>query len=435
MYFLDIIGYFVFLYPLYMSITWMLGGMIFSLRRERGSCPSLIHYPFFSIIIPAHNEEVVIEEIVLSLENLNYPHYEVIVVNDGSTDTTAKILNRLAAQQGDWLRVVHLEPNSGKAKALNIGILLSKGEFLLTIDADCLVDQDVLRWMVWHLVTSPRVGAVTGNPRVRNRTSLLGKIQVGEYSNIIGLIKRTQRILGKLLTVSGVLAAYRKSALLHSGLFDGDTVTEDIDITWKLQRHFWDIRYEPRALAWVLVPETLGGLWHQRVRWAQGGVEVLKKHWNIWLDFKCRRLWPVYMEYFTGVLWAYCFSFLVVLWIIFGIFDNLCNFYFFTTTCPTVVAVHDNITTYYNPLLPRWFGAVLGLVCLLEFLTSFMIDCRYEKRSFLSCYFWVIWYPAAYWIISALAAVKGVINVLWRRSRITVKWQSPDRGIHTLKLS
>ncbi|MDD3580617.1 MAG: poly-beta-1,6-N-acetyl-D-glucosamine synthase [Desulfobacca sp.] len=432
---LDFIGYFVFFYPLYMSLTWMLGGVIFSLRRERGTCPSLKYYPFFTIIIPAHNEAAVIQETVLSLENLNYPRYEVIVINDGSTDDTAGILNRLAAEQTDWLRVVHLEPNSGKSKALNIGILLSKGEFLLTIDADCLVDQDVLRWMAWHLVNFPRVGAVTGNPRVRNRTSLLGKIQVGEYSNIIGLIKRTQRILGKLLTVSGVLAAYRKSALLHSGLFDGDTVTEDIDITWKLQRHFWDIRYEPRALGWVLVPETLRGLWHQRVRWAQGGVEVLKKHRNIWLNYHCRRLWPVYTEYFTGILWAYCFTFLVILWMVFGIFDGFCNLYFFTTTCPTVVTVHNNITTYYNPVLPRWFGAILGLACLLEFLTSFLIDYRYEKKSFLSYYFWVIWYPAAYWIISALSAVKGVINVFWRRSRITIKWQSPDRGIHTLKSS
>lgn len=366
---------------------------------------------------------------------MNYPRYEAIIVNDGSTDETAKILNRLAERQGDWLRVVHLEPNSGKAQALNIGVLVSKGEFLLTIDADCLIDQDVLRWMAWHLACFPRVGAVTGNPRVRNRTCLLGKIQVGEYSNIIGLIKRTQRILGKLLTVSGVITAYRKSALVNSGLFDSDTVTEDIDITWKLQRQFWDIRYEPRALAWVLVPETLRGLWHQRVRWAQGGVEVLKKHWDIWLHYKCRRLWPIYVEYFTGIMWAYCFSFLVVIWMVFGISNGICSLFSATTTSSTLMEVHNNVTAYYNPLFPRWIGAVLALACILEFFTSFIIDYRYEKKSFLSYYFWIIWYPAAYWVISALAAVQGVINVFWRRSRITVKWLSPDRGIHTLKSS
>ncbi len=430
---LNIIGYFVFFYPLYMSILWMLGGLVFSLRRERGPCPSLEYYPMFSIIIPAHNEEEVIEETVLGLQDLNYPRYEVIAVNDGSTDGTAGILNRLAATQGEWLRVVHLSPNRGKAKALNMGILVSKGEFLLTIDADCLVDTDILRWMAWHLVNFPRVGAVTGNPRVRNRSTLLSKIQVGEYSNIIGLIKRTQRILGKILTVSGVLAAYRKSALVRSGLFDSDTVTEDIDITWKLQRNFWDIRYEARALGWVLVPETVRGLWRQRVRWAQGGAEVLKKHWNIWRDYKCRRLWPVYIEYFAGISWAYCFSFLVIMWIIFGIFNGACHIKYIFTTCPGIEEFHNNVTTYYNPLFPRWYGAVLGLACLMEFLVSLIIDYRYEKKYYILNYFWVIWYPAAYWIISALAAIKGVLNVFKPTGRVTEKWQSPDRGIHTLK--
>ncbi len=269
--FFEILGLFVFIYPLYMSITWMTGGLLFSMRREKGAVPDLKHHPFFSIIIPAHDEEFVIEETVLTLKELNYPHYEVIVVNDGSTDGTAEILDRLVEKNADWLRIIHLEPNSGKSKAVNAGILVSRGEFLLAIDADCLIDKDVLTWMAWHLIEFPRVGAVTGNPRVRNRTTLLGKIQVGEYSNIIGLIKRTQRILGKVLTVSGVIAAYRRSAVLDCGLFDSDTVTEDIDITWKLQKKFWDIRYEPGAIAWILVPETIKGLWQQRVRWAQGG--------------------------------------------------------------------------------------------------------------------------------------------------------------------
>ncbi len=268
----EFIGLFVFLYPLYMSIVWMIGGIMFSLRREGKATPDLEYFPYFTVIVPGHDEEQVIEETVLNLKDLNYPNYEVIVVNDGSTDRTREILDRLVVENPGWLRIIHLEPNSGKSKALNAAILVSRGEFILTIDADCLIDKDVLPWMATHLVNYPRVGAVTGNPRVRNRTSLLAKIQVGEYSNIIGLIKRTQRILGKVLTVSGVISAYRKSAVIECGLFDdSDTVTEDIDITWKLQRKFWDIRYEPRALCWILVPETLKGLWRQRVRWARAG--------------------------------------------------------------------------------------------------------------------------------------------------------------------
>jgi biofilm PGA synthesis N-glycosyltransferase PgaC len=431
---LNLIGYFVFLYPLYMSIVWMLGGIVFSLRREKGRLPALKYNPLFSIIVPAHNEEQTIRETILSLKNLNYPKYEVIVVNDGSRDNTAKILDKLVSENSAWLRVIHLEPNSGKSKALNIGILVSRGEFLLTIDSDCIIDKNALKWMAWHLVQYPRVGAVTGNPRVRNRTSLLGKIQVGEYSNIIGLIKRTQRILGKVLTVSGVMAAYRKCALLSCGLFESDTVTEDIDITWKLQKNFWDIRYEPRALSWILVPETLTGLWHQRVRWAQGGVEVLKKHFDIWFKWKYRRLWPLYIEYFVGVLWAHCFLFLVFLWVLFLSVDKFCYLYFIPI-CPVAIEINNSITSSYNPLFPKWYGAILALACLLEFLTSFVIDYRYEKKYFFKYYFWVVWYPVAYWILSALAVINGTFNVIFNRKGITPIWISPDRGLQSLKSS
>ena len=187
-----------------------------------GKVNSLLNYeshPFFSVIIPAYNEGDIIELIVENLKDLNYPNYEVIVVNDGSTDNTGEIIDKLVIKNQPWLKVVHLEQNSGKAKALNMGILVSKGHFLVTIDADCMLDKEAINWFAWHFLSYPRVGAVTGNPRVWNRTSLLGKIQAGEYSSIIGLIKRTQRIVGKILTVSGVIAAYRKSAMLDCGLF------------------------------------------------------------------------------------------------------------------------------------------------------------------------------------------------------------------------
>ena len=214
-----------------------------------------------------------------------------------------------------------------------MGILVSKGHFLVTIDADCMLDKEALNWFAWHLLSYPRVGAITGNPRVWNRTSLLAKIQVGEYSSIIGLIKRTQRIVGKILTVSGVIAAYRKSAMLDCGFFDADTVTEDIDITWKLQKQFWDVRYEPRALCWILVPETMKGLWRQRVRWAQGGLQVLIKHAGIWLDIRYRRFWPIYIEYALGMIWALSLFIVTIIWLILVAVKTICGSYFILKYC------------------------------------------------------------------------------------------------------
>src|SRR5690606_1756376 len=111
---------------------------------------------------------------------------------------------------------------------------------------------------------SPRVGAVTGNPRIRTRSTLLGRIQVGEFSSIIGLIKRAQRTYGKVFTVSGVMACFRRSALHDVGYWDPHALTEDIDVSWRLEIRHWDVRFEPNALCWILMPETLQGLWRQR---------------------------------------------------------------------------------------------------------------------------------------------------------------------------
>lgn len=411
-------NYFIFLYPFYMSLLWTISGLIFFLRRERKDNPSVEDPPPFSIIIPAHNEEGNIQDTIESLSNLDYPSFEVIVVNDGSTDRTAEILDRLLVRFPDWLRVVHQEPNSGKSRALNTGLLVSNHELVLVMDADCYLSDNALREMVWHFVKSPRVGAVTGNPRILNRTTLLGKIQVGEYSCIIGLIKRSQRLLGKVLTVSGVMAAYRKSALLDCGLFDADTVTEDIDITWKLQKMFWDIRYEPRALSWILTPESIRGLARQRIRWAQGGVEVLKKHINVWKDWRYRRFWPIYIEYVASIFWSFAFVFLLGTWA--------------ATSVLSYLDIIDFVTI--QPFIPpKWTGSVLASVCLIQFIASLYIDLHYERAPLMRYYFWIIWYPLFYWIINAMAVLVGVFNVFFRRGGVTVRWKSPDRGYHTLK--
>ena len=417
------INYFVLLYPIYMSLVWIVGGLIFYVRREGGQqkLPELEHYPLFSIIIPAYNEEDHIQRVISYLSTVNYPKYEVIVVNDGSTDKTEKILNDLVTRYPQCLRVVHLVSNMGKATALNTGILVSRGEFILTIDADAFLHPDALRWIAWHFVKFPRVGAVTGNPRVANRTTLLAKIQVCEYASIIGLIKRTQRLLGKMLTVSGVIAAFRKTALYDVGLLATDMVTEDIDLTWKLEKRFWDIRFESRALCWVLVPETVRGLWRQRQRWAQGGVEVLKKHSNIWLDWRQRRLWPIYVEYLVSAVWAYNFLMLMILWgVIILIQGTIGKYMDITLTIPL------------NPAIPKWGGSILALTCLIQFFVSAFIDHKYEK-SVLKYYFWVIWYPFFYWSISALALAVATPKALIKRSGTRAVWRSPDRGFKDME--
>lgn len=410
---------FVFFYPLLMSALWMTGGSYFYIRMERQwtwgeqlqerEVPPLPGNPQVTIIIPCFNEEKNAEETLLAALQQRYPHIEVLAVNDGSTDTTAKILDRMAALH-PRLRVLHLSENQGKAMALRMGALAANSEYLVCIDGDAILDPDAVTFLVRPMLDIPRVGAVTGNPRVRTRSTLVGMVQVGEFSSIIGLIKRTQRIYGQVFTVSGAIAAFRRQALDRVGYWSLDMVTEDIDISWKLQCDHWSIFYEPRALAWILMPETLRGLWKQRLRWAQGGAEIFLKNFGSLMQLRNRRMWPLLAEFTLSTLWAYAFALSILLYLL-GLFVQL----------PT----HLRVDTLFPP---AFTGLVLAATCLLQFAVSMAIDRRYEKGLTYTL-FWVVWYPMVFWMISLFTSLVSFPRVMLRSQRQRARWVSPDRGI------
>jgi biofilm PGA synthesis N-glycosyltransferase PgaC len=411
---LDALMAYAYYYPLFMSWLWMLGGIYYRFHWERSggldytNPPEPAGTPPVSILVPCHNEESHIEETIEHLLQQSYTNYEIIAINDGSTDDTGAILDRLS-QSSTSLRVIHLSENRGKAMALRAGAMLSNSEYLVCIDADALLDEHAIHWMLPHLIESPRVGAVTGNPRIRNRSTLLGKIQVGEFSSIVGLIKRAQRIYGKVFTVSGVVTVFRKAALQRINYWYADTVTDDIDVSWRLQIDHWDIRYEPNALCWILMPETYSGLWTQRLRWAMGGIETAMRYAGSVLSWRQRRMWGVLLEFFTSAIWSCILALITVLWIL-GKFIVL----------PEQLDVPS--------LIPGWSGVVLGMTCLLQFLVSMIIDSRYEK-GLSKNFFWIVWYPLAYWLINTTTLVVALPRVLFRREKRSGKWTSPDRGV------
>lgn len=399
---------FVFYYPVVMAFAFMFGGIIYHFFRESQKQGAILKdSPMVSILIPCHNEEACIRETIDNLEKQEYQNYEIIAINDASTDQTLKILMDLQ-KNNDRLRVINLTSNQGKGMGLNMAALAAKGEYLICIDADALLDPQAIKYFLWHFTNYPRVGAVTGNPRVRNRTSIIGRIQVGEFSSIIGMIKRAQRVLGKIYTVSGVIAAFRKRALLSVGFWSNDMVTEDIDISWKLQLKFWDIRYEPRALCWILMPETINGLWRQRLRWSQGGSEVLRKYFHSMFDWRQRRMWPLYLEYAVSVFWAYMLFMTFFIYLL-GLFVDL----------PSTVVIKS--------IIPGWTGVILAVVCLMQMSVGLMIDSRYE-RNIGRMIFWLIWYPFIYWMINATVTVVGFPKALLKKRGTPAVWDSPDRG-------
>ena len=406
--------HFEFYYPLIMAYVWVVGAVLYFVRWEfrvtRGIThrPIMGEYPPVSFVVPCHNEAANIESTLRAIAAQEYPTFEIIAVDDGSSDDTARLLKSLQQTYGN-LRVITLESNQGKAMALRMGAMVSRYEFLICIDGDAILDSRAALWIMTHFVYEARVGAVTGNPRVRNRSSLLGRIQVGEFSSIVGMIKRAQRIYGRVFTVSGVIAGFRKAALQDVGYWSLDMVTEDIDISWKLQINHWDVRFEPLAFCWILMPESFKGLWRQRLRWSQGGVEVLLKYFRTILRWRKRRMWLVYAEYCASVCWAYGMATVLALWFLGAWFP-----------LPESLRIEGSLF--------GWNGMLLGLTCLVQFAVSLAIDSRYEQGVG-RFYYWMIWYPMAYWLLNVLTTVVALPKALAKAPGRRAIWESPDRGL------
>lgn len=401
-----------------MSSLWMIGAIFFYFKNER---PYLHHkipelrtgesWQGVSIVIPCYNEgENVIETITYAL-NVDYPEFEVIAVNDGSKDNTLTALLKMA-QSHPKLKVVNLAENQGKALGLQAGSLVAKYDYLVCIDGDALIDRYCLYWMVKHFIRYPQVAAVTGNPRIRNRTSLLGKIQVGEFSSIVGMIKRAQRSFGRLFTVSGVITGFRKSSVHEVGYWSPDMLTEDIDITWKLQRNGWDVRFEPRALVWILMPETIKGLWKQRLRWAMGGAQVMFKNFKVLFSGKQTHLWGLMTELLLSTLWAYSMVAVILIWFVSQFLPDF------------------NVLVVDSPILPDESSVILIGACLIQFWISRWLDGHYDEGLGKN-YFWMIWYPFAFWFLNLFTAVTALPKVIFGKKK-RARWVSPDRGVHQL---
>ena len=225
-----------------------------------------------SIIVPAYNESAGIEAAVRSFVASDHP-VEVIVVDDGSTDGTADLVESLHLP---GVRVVRQE-NAGKPAALTTGLRLSTHNLVVMVDGDTVFETTTVRRLVQPFV-DPEVGAISGNAKVVNREGLLGKWQHIEY--VIGFnLDRRLFDLGRCMpTVPGAVGAFRRHAVLELGGVPGDTLAEDTDLTMAMNRAGWRVIYEQRARAWTEAPASLGALWRQRYRWCYGTLQAMWKH-------------------------------------------------------------------------------------------------------------------------------------------------------------
>lgn len=283
------------------------------LQRSAAGPP---YSPRVTVLIPAHDEEAVIAATIRSVAASAYSPFEIIVVDDGSSDATRTIAEQVAASLPN-VRVLAQSSNQGKAAALNRGLAAAHSDIAVTIDADTLIAPDALaRIASWFI--DPEVGAVCGNVKVGNRGGWLGLAQSIDYVGGLNIDRRAQATLGCVVTVPGAMGAFRRSAVAAAGGFSGDTLTEDTDLTIALLRARWKIVYDDRAVAWTEVPATLSGLFRQRMRWLRGNLQCAWKHRSGLTDGPWRvRLLALPNLWFMS-FGAYLTSMLFTVWVLTG---------------------------------------------------------------------------------------------------------------------
>jgi biofilm PGA synthesis N-glycosyltransferase PgaC len=355
-----------------------------------------------TVVIPAYNEEAVIATSVRAALASEYPRLEVLVMDDGSKDATETAA--LAAAGGDpRCRVIRDPVNRGKAEQLNAAFALTTHPYVVVTDADGHLHSHAVRHLVERMETSPLLAAVAGAPFVTNRNRFICAMQVLEAAAIVGLIRRTQSLTGRVGTVAGVLGIFHRDRVLDVGGYRGEMATEDIDLTWRLLLAGWHTAYEPRALVGMEVPASLSALWAQRKRWARGQGEVLHAYLPQVFRWRNRRMWLISLESLASVVWV------------------VALFASFALTVANVFMGHSLGLFGFGF---AW-GVAICVVATAQLLVALGLRYHYDRWGMRSLLVGAV-YPLAYWLISATAALHDQLTALFRGPRErAVVWDIP----------
>ena len=286
----------------YVLFLWL--GYLQHVESHGGNTEQSVFQPRVTIIVPVYNEATVIRSALRSLLALRYPAFDILVVDDGSTDDT---FGRAAEMEGTYngvnVRVVR-KANGGKASALNTGIALARTPFVLCMDGDSRLERDTLLHALRHFNDS-RVAAVAGNVKVVNRNNLWTRLQALEYIEGLNMPRRAQGFLHAVNIIPGPIGVFRRDVLLSVGGYDTDTFAEDADLTLKILTAGWHVVYEDRAIAWTEAPEQLLDLIKQRYRWTRGILQALLKRAG-WVLHPRRSVvvsLSLFVMFFEAILW------------------------------------------------------------------------------------------------------------------------------------
>ncbi|MBV8517151.1 MAG: glycosyltransferase [Acidobacteria bacterium] len=266
---------FAFLAAIFLGIARVVILALIAMRARQNDAPEGTNTLTVSVIIAAYNEERVIAKTIASILRARHAVREIIVIDDGSTDNTAAVVEQLA-EKTPMIRLLR-QPNQGKAAALNHGIASAVGDVFVAIDADTVLHPDAIGNLLRHF-DDDEVGAVAGNVKVGNRRKLTTLIQSIEYTTSQNLDRRAWAALNAVTVVPGAIGAWRRDAVAEAGGYTVDTMAEDMDLTWRLRRNGWRIACDIEAMSFTEAPESVKALFRQRFRWSYGTLQCLWKH-------------------------------------------------------------------------------------------------------------------------------------------------------------
>ncbi|TYC47845.1 glycosyltransferase [Weissella muntiaci] len=408
-------------YPIIGGLLFIFLSFFYWLFMEKIDKPQYLKEepPFISILVAAHNEELTIESTINHLERrMNYPtdKYEVIVVDDGSTDRTKDILLRLQKLYANRLRVIKIVNNRGKAAGLNIALGFAKGEFVLSNDADSKPEIDALWKYMYYFERKggKKLGAVTGNMLPINKTTIVSEAQQNELNSIIGLIKRAQLSFGGLFAFSGANTMYRKQAVLDVGGWQAEQPTEDIAISWDMQIAGWKAFFAPHIRFYMDVPETLRDLIKQRKRWTSGGLYVLlTKSFSV---FRSPRrnfaLIPIIIDYALSIVWSFFFWISLLVYVIIQI------------TC----LLNNDWSIFTSNL---YFASMIVIIEIIVGLVQLMMASYFnDGGKSLKYIIFAPWYILIYWMVNAYTVLTETIPTIKKiiEGENGGVWTSPKRS-------
>jgi peptidoglycan-N-acetylglucosamine deacetylase len=323
-----------------------------------------------AVVVPAFNEERVILRTIRSLLASNGPPFDIVIVDDGSTDDTHGAVTRAFA--GEPRVTVFRKPNGGKSAALNFGLRHTAAPIVVALDADTVFHPDTVR-LLGAAFSNPRVGAVAGNAKVGNRINLLTRWQALEYITSQNLDRRAFDLLDCITVVPGAVGAWRRELVLDAGGFSEETLAEDADLTMAILRQGFDIVYEERAFAYTEAPDTVRGFLKQRFRWVFGTLQAAWKQRDALLRPR------------FGALGLIALPNLLVFQVLFPLIGPVMDLQMVLSTGAALIQKHQHPAAFSGEAFTRtlFFYALFVAVDLAAALLAFVLEKREDTRLLL----------------------------------------------------